>query len=107
MFQTKKVSQEEIILLISGSMTGDSVRRFETALDALRQSHYRKITLDLSNVTEVSSLFIGHILHSHKNLTSQNRQIRICGYQPSVGDILKLLNVDKSIHMEQDSLCAE
>lgn len=107
MFQTRKVSQDEIILLVSGSMTGEAVGLFENALDALRQSHYRKITLDLSNVTEVSSLFIGHILHSHRNLASQNRQVRICGYQAPVGDILKLLNVDKSIHMDQDSIWAE
>jgi anti-anti-sigma factor len=106
MFRTKRVSQEEIVLLISGSMTGEAVSRFETALDALQKSRYRKITLDLSDVNAVSSLFIGHILQSHKALAPQNRQIRICGYQDSVGDILKMLNVDKSIHIEQDRVCS-
>lgn len=105
MFQTRKVSHEEILLLISGSMTGEAVGRFETALDSLQKSHYRKITLDLSDVTAVSSLFIGHILQSHKNLVTQNRQIRICGYQDAVGSILKMLNVDKSIQVDQDPLC--
>jgi hypothetical protein len=47
-------------------------------------------------------MFVGHILHCHKNLATENRTIRICGYQDSVGGVLKLLNVDNSIHMEKD-----
>ena len=102
MFETRKVSQDEILLLISGSMTGASVGLFERALDSLQRSNYQTITLDLSKVVDVSSLFVGHILHCHKNLAAENRTIRICGYQESVGDILKLLNVDNTIQMEKD-----
>jgi hypothetical protein len=47
---------------------------------------------------------VGHILHSHKNLAAENRTIRVCGYQDSVGDILKLLNVDNTIQMEKDPI---
>lgn len=102
MLRTQRVSDEEIILRVSGPMTGDSVERFQTALGTLVGSHYRRITLDLAEVTEVSSLFIGHILNSHKHLALHNRQIRIRGYQDAVGNIFKMLNVDKSIHMQQD-----
>lgn len=102
MFRTERLSAEEIVLRVSGPMTGEAVVRFETALDALVGSHYRRITLDLAGVSEVSSLFIGHILSSHKNLALQNRQVRIRGYQDSVGEIFRMLNVNKSIHMEQD-----
>jgi anti-anti-sigma regulatory factor len=104
MFTTKKISPSEIMLLITGSMTGESVGLFERALDSLQKSNYKTITLDLSKVVDVSSLFVGHILHCHKNLAAENRTIRICGYQDSVGDILKLLNVDNSIQMEKDPL---
>jgi anti-anti-sigma factor len=104
MFKTNKVSAHEIVLLISGSMTGESVSLFERALDSLQKSSYRTITLDLSNVVDVSSMFVGHILHCHKFLATENRTIRICGYQDSVGEILKLLNVDNSIHMEKDPI---
>lgn len=104
MFETKKVSPNEILLLITGSMTGESVGLFERALDSLQKSNYQTITLDLSKVVDVSSMFVGHILHCHKNLAAENRTIRICGYQESVGDILKLLNVDNTIQMEKDPL---
>jgi anti-anti-sigma factor len=104
MFKTNKVSAHEIVLLISGSMTGESVSLFERALDSLQKSSYRTITLDLSDVVDVSSMFVGHILHCHKNLASENRSIRICGYQDSVGEILKLLNVSNSIQMEKNPL---
>jgi anti-anti-sigma factor len=102
MFKTKKVSEDEIVLMISGSMTGESVGLFERALDSLQKSNYRTITLDLTNVVDVSSLFVGHILHCHKKISSANRTIRVCGYQDSVGEILKLLNVDNTIQMEKE-----
>jgi anti-anti-sigma factor len=104
MFETKKVSAQEIVLSISGSMTGESVSLFERALDSLRKSSYRTITLDLSNVVDISSMFVGHILHCHKNLSIENRAIRICGYQDSVGEILKLLNLNNTIQMERDPI---
>jgi anti-anti-sigma factor len=104
MFKTKKVSVNEIVLMISGSMTGESVGLFERALDSLQNSGYQTITLDLTQVVDVSSLFVGHILHCHKNLAAENRTIRICGYQDSVGEILKLLNVDNAIQMEKESI---
>jgi anti-anti-sigma regulatory factor len=104
MFKTKKVSENEIVLVISGSMTGESVGLFERALDSLQKSSYRTITLDLTRVVDVSSLFVGHILHCHKNLAVENRTIRVCGYQDSVGEILKLLNVDRTIQMEKEPI---
>jgi anti-anti-sigma regulatory factor len=104
MFKTKIVSAHEIVLSISGSMTGESVGLFERALDSLQKSSYRTITLDLSNVVDVSSMFVGHILHCQKNLATENRTIRIFGYQDSVGAILKLLNVNNSIQMEKDPI---
>lgn len=90
--------------MISGSMTGESVGLFERALDSLQKSNYQTITLDLTKVVDVSSLFVGHILHCHKNLSAENRTIRVCGYQDSVGEILKLLNVDNTIQMEKEQV---
>jgi anti-anti-sigma factor len=102
MFKTKKISEDEIVLVLTGSMTGESVGLFERALDSLQNSTYRTITLDLNKVVDVSSLFVGHILHCHKNLAAENRTIRICGYQDSVGEILKLLNVDNTLQMTKN-----
>jgi hypothetical protein len=38
MFETKKISEQEIVLMISGSMTGEAVSLFERALDSLQKS---------------------------------------------------------------------
>ena len=105
MFRTRKLSEDEIVLAISGSMTGDAVGLFEHALDGLAKSSYHMIILDLSKVSEVSSLFVGHILNYHKQLAAEARTLRICGYQDSVEEVLRLLNVDKTIDM--DKACPE
>ena len=104
MFETKKVSQSEIVLKVSGSMTGDSVDLFERALKSLQDSSYQTITLDLSQVADVSSLFVGHILHCHQNMASAKKTIRICGYKEAVGEILKLLKVADTIQMHKDPI---
>jgi anti-anti-sigma regulatory factor len=101
-FRTRKLSEDEIALTVSGSMTGDAVSLFEHALDALEKSSYSLIILDLSGVVEVSSLFVGHILNCHQHLTAENRTLRICGYHDSVGEVLTLLNVDKTIRMDEE-----
>ena len=104
MFTTRILSREEIVLQVTGAMTGDAVGRFEAALTALQKSHYRRITLDLSQVNDVSSLFIGHILQAHAALSPTNRQVRICGYQDSVGDILRMLGVEKTVPVQKEPL---
>lgn len=75
---------------------------FEHALNGLANSNYPRITLDLTRVAEVSSLFVGHILNSHKRLAGENRSIRLCGYQEPVEEVLRLLNVDKTIRMQKE-----
>jgi anti-anti-sigma factor len=104
-FRTRKLSENAIVLVVSGSLTGDAVGLFEHALDGLVKSSYSRIILDLSRVTDVSSLFVGHILNCHKHLTAENRNLRICGYTDPVEEVLRLLNVDKTIPM--DKQCPE
>jgi anti-anti-sigma factor len=104
-FRTRKLSDDHIVLVVAGSMTGDSVALFEHALNGLVNSSYPRITMDLNRVPEVSSLFVGHILNSHKRLAGENRSIRLCGYQAPVEEVFRLLNVDKTIRMEK--VCPE
>ena len=61
-FKTRKALETEIVLVISGSMTGDAERPFEKALDGLQNSACRTIILDLSPVPDVSSLLTSYIL---------------------------------------------
>lgn len=105
MFRTRKLSEDKIVLAVAGSMIDEAVALFEHALDGLVKSSYALIILDLAAVTEVSSLFVGHLLSSHKLLAAENRSLRICGYQAPVEEILRLLNVDKTIPM--DKKCPE
>jgi anti-anti-sigma factor len=83
-------------------MIDEAVELFEHALNGLVKSRYTRIVLDLSRVPEVSSLFVGHLLNCHRSLKSENRSLRICGYQNPVEEILTLLNVHKIIPMDKE-----
>ncbi|UCF98205.1 MAG: hypothetical protein JSV89_01405, partial [Spirochaetaceae bacterium] len=74
LLKTVHLSDDEIVLIVTGSMTGDRVRIFERSIRILCKSPYSTITLDLSQVNEISSLFVGHILECHKQLTAEKRK---------------------------------
>ena len=101
LLETVHLSDNEVILIVTGSMTGDQVQLFERSIRILRKSSYSTITLDLSKVDEISSLFIGHILECQKQLNPEKRKIRIRGCSDSVAEVLFLMHVDKSVEIER------
>jgi len=101
LLQTVHLSDNEVLLLVTGSMTSDRVHIFERSIRILCKSAYATITIDLSEVGEISSLFVGHILECHKQLISENRRIRIRGCTQSVTEVLLLMHIDKSIEIER------
>ena len=101
LFKTVHLSDNEILLLVTGAMTGDRVGLFERSIRILCKSTYSTITLDLSHVDEISSLFVGHILECHKQLTAEKRKIRIRGCNESVAEVLVLMHIDKTIEIER------
>ena len=101
LLKTVHLSDKEVLLLVTGSMTSDRVNIFERSIRILCKSAYTTITIDLSEVDEISSLFVGHILECHKQLIAENRKIRIRGCTESVAEVLFLMHIDKSIEIER------
>jgi anti-anti-sigma regulatory factor len=101
LFETRHLSDDEIEMIVSGSMTDDRVHLFERSLNILSHSSYSTITLDLSQVTEISSLFVGHVVQSQKKLAAENRTIRIFGYPEPIGELLFMMGIDKLIDIRQ------
>lgn len=101
LFKTVHLSDNEILLLVTGAMTGDRVGLFERSIRILCKSTYSTITLDLSQVDEISSLFVGHILECHQQLIAEKRKIRIRGCHESVAEVLLLMNIDKTIEIDR------
>jgi anti-anti-sigma regulatory factor len=101
LLKTVHLSDNEIVLLVTGSMTGDRVHVFERSIRILCKSTYTTITIDLSHVDEISSLFVGHILECQKQLTPEKRKIRIQGCRDSVAEVLFLMHIDKTIDIER------
>ncbi len=83
-------------------MTGDNVLHFEKALHSAAASSYELVTLDLTEVTEVSSWFVGVILELKDRLAPESRSVRICGYNDAVWTVLHLLKVDRALEMQRD-----
>ncbi len=79
MFTLEKVSETELMLVVTGSLYGEAAAEFERRLEWLAQSDYPTNTLDLSLALGITSAAIGKLIATRKKLVERNKTIRIKG----------------------------
>jgi anti-anti-sigma factor len=101
MFLKKEISKDEIMLQISGALSGEPAGEFQNLLEQLSQDRYRTITLDLKEVSSINSSSIGRILLYRKRLAEQDRTIRIRGCSDPLFNTFQLIKFDKLLSIEK------
>lgn len=99
MFSLEKVSQTEIMLVVSGSLYGEAGAEFEKRLEWLSQSEYSTITLDLSMALGITSSAIGKLLSARKRLLERNKTIRIQGCNETLYQLFQRIKLDTIIQI--------
>ena len=88
-FYAREVSKKEIVLEITGSLDGENLEILLEELNALMNSSYKAIILDLSKISSCNITRFSKILYLHERLKSQNRRIDIYGCHSSLYNLLK------------------
>jgi anti-anti-sigma factor len=101
MFDKRERSKEEVELLVEGPLDSESAEEFQRILQDLVTSDYETITLDLSAVPSINSTSIGKILLLRKNLTEQDRLIRIRGCSDTLYTTFQLIQFDKLVDVDR------
>ncbi len=99
MLRREFVSETEIRLVVSGSLYGEAGYEFERDLEALSESSYVTITLDLSMAVGITSSAIAKILLLHKRLLAQNRSIKIRGCSEVLYSVFQKIRLDTLIEI--------
>jgi anti-anti-sigma regulatory factor len=94
MFSLEKISQTELMLVVSGSLYGEAGAEFEKRLEMLVQNEYSTITLDLSMALGITSSAIGKLLSVRKRLVEQNKTIRIKGCNETLYQTFQRIKLD-------------
>ncbi len=80
-------------LVFDGGLADEACARFESALDALRKSHVQTPTVDLSNVSYISSKAVGLLVALWIDMADEGSWFRLVA-SDRVWDVLGKAGVD-------------
>jgi len=99
---TEKEEGEWIVLKIIGAINIDSAQELKILFDDLLAKGVKNVRLNLKNVPISNSSGIGHILMLFKSLKERNGKLEIRGLSRNLTEMLKLLNIEKLISIQEE-----
>jgi anti-anti-sigma factor len=101
MFVRNEVSSDEVELQVQGPLSNDAAEEFQKTLHDLAAGDHKTITLNLSEVPSINSTCIGKILLLRKNLTEQDRIIRVNGCSDALYNTFQLIKFDRLVSIDR------
>ena len=101
MILKREVSDDEVILDVSGALSGEPAGEFQRTLEALADERHSTITLNFAEVNSINSSCIGKILLYRKKLSEDGRTIKINGCSESLYSTFQLIKFDKLVPIER------
>ncbi len=74
----------------------------EQLLQAIDDSQCRKILLDLSDMSAMSSELLGKLILVHKSCGEAGVEFKLCGLPPQVQKVLHLMRLDSLFEIHKD-----
>jgi len=99
MLRQETASQDEVVLIVTGSIFSEDGIEFEKKMDSLCESRFPTITLDLSAVPSITSGAIGKLIQVRKLLLEQKRKLQIHGCSDALLRIFRMIRLDTLIEI--------
>lgn len=99
---TEKEEGDWKVLKIIGVINIDSAQQLKSLFDDLLARGVQNVRLNLKNVPISNSSGIGHILMLFKSLKERNGKLEIRGLSRNLKEMLKLLNIEKLISIQEE-----
>ena len=99
---TEKEEGDWTVLKIIGVINIDSAQQLKSLFDDLIVRGVQNVRLNLKNVPISNSSGIGHILMLFKSLKERNGKLEIRGLSRNLTEMLKLLNIEKLISIQEE-----
>ena len=87
------------VMTLSGQITYEEMRDFQTGADRLVGLHPSLAVLDLKEVPFISSAGLSAMLQLHRRLREEKCEMRLAATQPTVTRVLELARLDQVFPM--------
>jgi anti-anti-sigma factor len=100
-FELKRVSIEESVLVVKGSLSAPVTAEFQDNLERLFAEGRPIATLDFREVDSIGSAALGKVLLFRKMFAEQGRTLRIRGCSEALLNTFKMINFGALISIER------
>ncbi len=101
MLRQETVSSREVILIVTGALSGPSVEEFHEKMEELCSGRFQKVTLDLSGAASINSAALGKLLYFRKRLDEHGGILQIGACSEGILRILKAIKFDQLISIRK------
>jgi len=101
MFEQKSISNDEVVLAVNGSLTGETTNEFQKRVEELSGGNWGTITLDLSRTASINSSALGKILLFRKQLAERERTLQIRGCSEALYKTFQMIKFDTLISVQR------
>lgn len=101
-FYYHEVDHEVLILRADGGLDQQTSQQFLDELESLVQSGLRKIIVDCSGLTYVSSAGLGLLMRVHRMMKKHDGNVKLAGIRGVVSQLLATVHLDKMFEFYPD-----
>ena len=101
MFERKRVSRDEVMLTVIGSLSAETTAEFQREVEELTEGDSVTITLNLAGTPSINSSALGKILLFRKKLAEQQRTLQIRGCSENLYKTFQMIKFDTLISIQK------
>jgi anti-anti-sigma regulatory factor len=101
MFEIRKISGEESMLVVQDAITGENASEFHRLMQELCDSDTSIVTLNLSGATAINSSALGKIMLFRRKLEEGQRRLQIRGCSEILFKTFQMIKFDTLISIQR------
>ena len=94
MLTQNAVSKEEVVLKVTGPLSGEATAEFHARMEEMTGGNYLTVTLDLAETPAINSSALGKILLFQKKMSEGGRKLRIVGCSDTLFKAFQMIKFD-------------
>ena len=98
-FYYHSVDKDVLILSADGGLNMDNADEFVSQLETLVESGIRKLIVDCTKLTYISSWGMRVLVQLHKKLANRGGDVKLAGVQGPIMRILEMVKFDRTFRM--------
>ncbi len=101
MLAQKVLSNEEVVLKVTGPLAGETTTEFHARMEELTGGNFLTVTLDLAETPAINSSALGKILLFRKKMAEGGRTLQIVGCSETLFRTFQMIKFDTLVSIKR------